>query len=166
MRTVIIIVSIIAIAATIGTIAVGMKSFDGVVVENPYEAGLAWDETYQNKAALGWNVRLRTSLFRTGRNELSLEALDRNGRQLDNVVVSVTTSRPSTRAFDKTYPAVRTANGRLQANIDLPFFGSWDLKIDVSSDKDRCSFTNRIYAEQHADKLGADSTIKVMRKNR
>jgi nitrogen fixation protein FixH len=147
-RTVIVIVSIIAIAATIGTIAVGMKIFDGVVVENPYDAGLAWDETHRNKAALGWNVRLRNGSFRTGRNELSLEALDRNSQQLENAVVQVTTSRPSTRAFDKTYPAVRTADGRFRADVDLPLFGSWDLKIDVSSDKDRCSFTNRIYAEQ------------------
>jgi len=148
MRTVIIIISIIALAATIGTIAVGMKIFDGTVVENPYEAGLAWDETHQNKAALGWDLKLRNGLFRTGRNELSLEALDRNGRQLKNAVVSVTTSRPSTRAFDKTYPAVRTANGGFQAHVDLPLFGSWDLSIEVSRDKDHCRFNNRIYAEQ------------------
>jgi len=148
MRSVIIIISIIAIAATIGTIAVGMKIFDGVVVENPYEAGLAWDETRQNKAALGWSVFLRNSLFKTGRNELTLEALDRNGRQLKNAVVQVTVSRPSTRAYDKNYLAIKTLDGKFQADVDFPLFGSWDLKIAVSGNKDRCSFTNRIYAEQ------------------
>jgi nitrogen fixation protein FixH len=148
MRTVIIIISIIALAATVGTIAVGMRIFDGIVVENPYDAGLAWDETLRNKAALGWDLRLRNDVFKFGRNELSLEALDRNGRQLDNAVVSVTTSRPSTRAYDKTYQAVRTPDGKFRASIDLPLFGSWDLKVEVGRDKDHCSFNNRIYAEQ------------------
>jgi nitrogen fixation protein FixH len=147
-RTVIIIISIIAIAATIGTIAVGMKIFDGVVVDNPYEAGLAWDETYQNKVALGWDLKVRNSAFRTGSNELFLEVLDQKGQKLDNAAVQVTTSRPSTRAYDKTYLAVKTQDGRYRTSIDLPLLGSWDLKIAVSRDKDRCSFTNRIYAEQ------------------
>lgn len=148
MRTVIIIISIIAIAATIGTIAVGMRIFDGIVVENPYEAGLAWDETHRNETALGWSVALKNGFFQTGRNELSLEALDRNGRQLKNAVVSVTTSRPSTRAYDKAYRAARAPDGKFVSSIDLPLLGFWDLKISVGRDKDRCSFTNRIYAEQ------------------
>lgn len=148
MRTVIIMISIIALAATAVTIAVGMKIFDGVVVEKPYDAGLAWDETRRNKDALGWDLKLRNGPFRTGRNELSLEALDRNGRQLDKAVVSVTTSRPSTRAYDKTYPAVRTPDGKYRTSIDLPLFGSWDLKVEVGRGSDRCSFNNRIYAEQ------------------
>jgi len=144
----IIIISIIALAATVGTIVVGMKSFDGVVVENPYDTGLAWDDTQQKKDALGWNVTLQNTLLRTGSNELSIEALDGNGRSLENAEVSVSTSRPSTRAYDKTYPAVKTPAGKFQAFIDLPLFGSWDLRIDVRRDKDRCSFNNRIYAEQ------------------
>ena len=148
MRTVIVIISIVAIALTIATIVVGIKSFDGVVVENPYETGLAWDETHQNKAALGWNVTLQNNHYITGMNELSLEALDRNGRRLENAMVSVTTSRPSTRAYDKTYPTVKTPDGKFLASIALPLFGSWDLRIEVSRDKDRCSFNNRIYAEQ------------------
>ena len=153
MRTVIIIISIIAIAATIGTIAVGMKSFEGVVVENPYETGLAWDETHQQKAALGWNIILRNKRLRVGKNELSLEALDRNGRQINDAMVSVTTSRPSTRAYDKTYAALRTPDDTFQAFIDLPFLGSWDLTIEVVRGKDRCSFNYRIYAEPQ--KLGS-----------
>jgi nitrogen fixation protein FixH len=147
-RTIIVIISVIAITATAGTIVVGIKSFDGVVVENPYEAGLAWDETHQNKVALGWNVTIQNGLFRTGKNELSLEALDRNGRQIENATVSVTTSRPSTRTYDKTYRAVRTPDGRFQASVDLPLFGAWDIRVEVNRDKDHCSFNKRIYAEQ------------------
>ena len=147
MRTVIIIISFIAIAATTGTIIVGMNSFEGIVVENPYEAGLAWDEKHREKTDLGWIVTLRNSILKTGRNELSIEALDRNGRQLENAVVSVTTSRPSTRAHDKTYPTMRTPDGKFQTSIDLPLFGSWDIDIEVIRNKDHCSFNSRIYAE-------------------
>jgi nitrogen fixation protein FixH len=148
MKMFILIIGVIAIAATIATIVVGMKSFDGVVVENPYETGLAWDKTRQNKDALGWDLKLKNDIFRTGSNELSLAVLDRNGRLLKNTAIRVTTSRPSTRAYDKTYPAARTKDGTFVAAIDLPLFGFWDLKIEVSSDKDHCSFTNRIYADQ------------------
>ena len=148
MRTVIIIICIFAVAATLGTIVVGIQSFDGVVVENPYEAGLAWDETHQNKAVLGWNVTLENGLFKTGKNDLFLKVLDRNGRQLENATVSVTTSRPSTRFYDRTYPAIRTPEGGFQTSLELPLFGSWDLRIEVNHAKDRCSFNKRIYAEQ------------------
>jgi nitrogen fixation protein FixH len=45
-----IIVSILALAATLGAIFVGIRTFDGLVVEKPYETGLAWDEIQRQKA--------------------------------------------------------------------------------------------------------------------
>ena len=49
---VLVIVSVLALAATIGAIVIGMKSFEGLVVEKPYETGLAWDEIKKKKATL------------------------------------------------------------------------------------------------------------------
>jgi nitrogen fixation protein FixH len=148
LRIMIIVISIFVIAATIATIVVGIKSFDGVVVEKPYEAGLAWDETLQNKAALGWSVNIGKNHFRTGQNELIIVALDRKGRQLENAEIRITTSRPSTRDYDRTYVAVKRPDCRFQTSIDLPLFGSWDVAVTVRRGKDQCSFNNRIFAEQ------------------
>ena len=147
-RIVIMVISILVIAATTATIVVGIKSFDGVVVEKPYETGLAWDKTLQNRTALGWRINIRNDHFRTGHNELLIDALDRNGRQLEGALITVTTSRPSTGAYDRTYPAVKKPDGRFQASIDLPVFGSWDVIITAHRAKDQCSYNNHIFAEQ------------------
>src|SRR5512147_1628402 len=88
-------VCILALAATIGTIVVGTRSFEGIVVDKPYETGLAWDETERQKAKLGWKIALVGARFRTGENELIIDAFDKNGRPLTNAAVSATVSRPS-----------------------------------------------------------------------
>jgi len=49
---VLVIVSVLALAATISALVIGMKSFEGLVVEKPYETGLAWDEIQKQKAKL------------------------------------------------------------------------------------------------------------------
>jgi len=55
MRTAIILICILALAATLGTVVVGMRTFDGLVVDKPYETGLAWDEIQRQKAMPGRN---------------------------------------------------------------------------------------------------------------
>ena len=49
---ILVIVSVLALAATIGALVIGMKSFEGLVVEKPYETGLAWDEIQKQKMKL------------------------------------------------------------------------------------------------------------------
>lgn len=55
MRIAIILICILALAATLGAIVVGMRTFDGLVVEKPYETGLAWDEIQRKKTNPGRN---------------------------------------------------------------------------------------------------------------
>ncbi len=150
MRTLITLVCIIGLAATIGTIVVGMDSFEGIVVEKPYEAGLAWDRTMQNKAKLGWTVILQNPQFKTGQNELSLLIIDKNRAPLTDAVVHVTVSRPSTRQYDKTYSMARHSDNSYHASIDLPLKGSWDILSDIDHRGDHASLKNAAYAEQGA----------------
>jgi nitrogen fixation protein FixH len=150
MRILIILISICALAATIGAIIVGRQSFEGLVVEKPYETGLAWDETRQKQANLGWTVSVQGAPFKTGKNELIVKLLDKNGSLLTDAAVSVTVSRPSTRAYDKTYQTVQQADGRYHASIDLLLYGNWGVIIDASRNNDRSSFKEAIFAEQGA----------------
>jgi len=150
MRTLIILVSLIAVAATVGTIVVGLDSFEGIVVEKPYEAGLAWDQTQHNKAKLGWTVTPKNPLFKTGTNELSLVIADKHRTPLTDAVVFVTVSRPSTRAYDRKYPMVRQPDNSYRASIDLPLRGNWDLMTDIEYRSDHASFKNTAYADQAA----------------
>ena len=57
MKTLIITVTIIALASVAGSIIVGIKTKDSLVVENPYETGLKWDELQREKAGSGWQIR-------------------------------------------------------------------------------------------------------------
>jgi nitrogen fixation protein FixH len=148
MRIFIILISIIAIGITITTIVIGVKTFDGTVVERPYETGLAWDATHRNKERLGWKILLKNAPFRRGKNDLLVTILDRDSRPVADAFVNVTVSRPSTGSFDSTYPARRELDGRYRVSIDLPKFGYWDIRVKVSRNKDQCDFTNRIYAEK------------------
>lgn len=148
MRTLIVLVCILALAATIGTIVVGLKSFEGIVVEKPYEAGLAWDQTRQNKEKLGWTVTLQNPLFKTGYNELSLLIMDRHQARLADAVAFVTVSRPSTRAYDKKYSLVRQPDMSYRAAIDLPLMGNWDIISEIDYRGDHAGFNNVVYAEQ------------------
>ena len=148
MRALIIVVTVIALAATIGAIAVGLKSFDGVVVEKPYETGLVWDDAQRNRERLGWTITLQPTIFTTGSNTLFIQVFNRAHERLTNAAVSVTISRPSTGAYDRTYQSLRLSDGRYQTAIELPLFGSWDVVTDISRNNERVSMINVIYAEK------------------
>jgi nitrogen fixation protein FixH len=148
MRILIIVICIIALAATIGAIIVGRQSFEGLVVEKPYETGIAWDETRQNQTNLGWMVSVEGAPFKTGKNELIVNIIDKNRSLLTDATVSVTVSRSSTRAYDKTYRTTQQSDGRHHADINLLFYGNWDLIIDVSRNNDHSIFKKAIFAEQ------------------
>lgn len=49
MKILIIIVGIIGFSAVIGAVIFGMKTFDGLVVDKPYETGLLWDKMQKSR---------------------------------------------------------------------------------------------------------------------
>jgi nitrogen fixation protein FixH len=148
MRILIIVISITALAATLGAIVVGRQSFEGLVVEKPYETGLKWDESRQKQTNLGWTVSVQGAPFKTGKNELVVNIIDNSGSLITDAIITVTVSRPSTGAYDKTYRTVRQADGRYHAFIGLQLYGNWDVIIDVSRDNDRAIFKEAIFAER------------------
>jgi nitrogen fixation protein FixH len=145
---IIILTCILALAATIGAIVVGSRSFEGIVVDKPYETGLAWDRERRNQEDLGWSVALQEATYKTGKNDLIVMVRDKNGAPLSDAVVSVAVTRPSTRAFDRTYQTVLRPNGLYYAAIDLPLYGNWGVIIDVSRRNERTSFNKIISANQ------------------
>ena len=148
MRFLIILISIIAVGATIATIVVGSRTFEGVVVEHSYEHGLAWDQVRQNTERLGWKVSLLGLPFKTGQNEMELSVQDKNGLPLSDAVVTVALSRPATIALDRTYAARRGQDGHYWVSVDLPQFGYWDVRVDVKQREEQCGFAEKIYAGQ------------------
>ena len=68
MKAALIIVTLIGLSAVIGAVIVGRSTFDGTVVDRPYERGLEYDAVQREKAASGWSVHIATPSFRVGRN--------------------------------------------------------------------------------------------------
>jgi nitrogen fixation protein FixH len=145
---VIVVICVLVIAATMGTVIVGSKSFEGIVVDKPYEAGLAWDEEHKNRERLGWNVTIQNPSFTTGKNDLVVIVTDKNGSPLTNTAMIVSITRPSTREYDRRYEAPLLPGGIYKTGIDLPLYGNWDLDIDIHQGSDRAVFKKVIYAVQ------------------
>lgn len=147
MRSFIILISILVTAVTTGTILVGTKSFDGVVVEKPYETGLDWDKKREQKLKLGWIVSLPGSSFPVGRNDLLVAVRDKDGNPLRDAIVLVKMTRPSSNRHDRTYEAVRQADGRYLAMVDFPLYGKWDLIMNITRHNQRVEFTKPVFVE-------------------
>ncbi len=148
MKTLIVIVSIIGLSAVAGSIFVGVKSFDGIVTEHPYEKGLAWDETRNKEKALGWSVDIGNGKFATGYNDVVLSVFDKHGKSHPGASVSITISRPSTPAYDMNYAVERIQDGSYRAAVDFPLHGNWDIDVDVSSGADKLLFKKRIFVDK------------------
>ncbi len=149
MRTLIVVVCIIALGATIGTIVIGSRSFEGTVVEKPYETGLDWDRTKQQEARLGWSLSIAQGKFKIGSNDLFFTVLDRDQILLRDATALVKVTRPSTVAYDKTYRSIRQPDGRYLAKIDLPRYGNWYVIVQITRGDDAASFTRSIFAERN-----------------
>ncbi len=147
---VLIVVIVLALAATIGAIIIGKRSFEGIVVDKPYEAGLSWDEEQRACRRLGWQVSLTNPSFKVGRNDLLILLKDRAGKPLKHAAVTVTVSRPSTRSYDRSYEAaeLHEGEGRYRSSVDLVLFGAWDIVLKVSSADGHCSYDKQIFADQ------------------
>ncbi len=144
----IILVCLIALAATIGTIVIGSRSFEGLVVDKPYETGLAWDAERKKCDRLGWKAAPSQSSFPVGRNVIDILVTTRDGALLSGATVTVLVTRPATRVYDRVSRAIRETSGQYRTSIELPVFGAWDLRTTVARDGDLCVFNQRIYAEK------------------
>lgn len=148
MKAALTIVSVIGLSAVIAAILVGRSTFDGTVVDRPYERGLQYDAVLKETAASGWSVNILPLSFHTGRNELLIEVTDRQGLPLNAAGVAVVMSRPSTAAYDRTYAAMTIAPGRFRTELNLPLYGYWDAKIQVTQENHTIIFDKRIFAVQ------------------
>jgi nitrogen fixation protein FixH len=149
MKILITLVSIFVVAFTVVTIVVGSRNFDGVVVDKPYETGLAWDETQEQKTKLGWTVSFKENKYRMGANDVLITVRDKAGRILRSPAVNVSISRPETVRYDKTYAAVLQPDGNISASIDLPARGNWTLIVSIRQGNDQAEFTYPIFAESN-----------------
>lgn len=148
MRSVIVAIVLVSLLSVAVTIVVADRVFDGTVTKDPYEKGLLWDHVQKEKEDSGLSVSLNNDGFATGMNALSLDILDKTGGPLRKAAVSVTVSRPSTTAYDKTYTCANKADGSWRSEVDLPLYGYWDLEIRIIRGGSDILFEKQVYAKK------------------
>lgn len=148
MKLLLIIVSIIGLSAVIGALVIGIRTFDGTVVNQPYEQGLSYDAVHHEKEASGWHAEILNKNLTIGINDILISITDRNSRPVTNVSVSVVVSRPSSTSYDRTYEAAATGRGRFRIIADLPLYGYWDAKVQVSDRSRSVMFERTLFAEE------------------
>ncbi|MFZ5670751.1 MAG: FixH family protein [Pseudomonadota bacterium] len=129
----------------IGTDALFMvlayRTFSGQVAANPYEAGIAYNRTLEQKArqaALGWKASLGDA-----DDGLTLTVQDAAGRPVDGLTVSATLERPATEQGRRRLALRPLGDGRYGVRATLD--GAWDVRVAaVAANGDRFEASRRL----------------------
>lgn len=120
---------LVVIAVNAVLITAAFRSFPGLVVQRPYDRGIAYnDQLRQSRAQteLGWTVLPR---YEPGR--LTVRVLDARGVPVDALVVRATLSRPLEAGSVITASLSPSADG-YTSGIEPLRHGQWDIALDVS----------------------------------
>jgi nitrogen fixation protein FixH len=129
------VVAAAALAAVVGAVWVGSRSFERTVVANPYEAGIHHDDARRRAQELGWSVWVDESGLRAGpAARLSAAVTGKDGKPLTGAEVTFRVERPGTSLLDRSAPGVAGADGRYTATLPMPEPGFWDLDVVVQKD--------------------------------
>lgn len=120
---------LVVVAVNAVLITTALNSFPGLVVQRPYDRGIAYnDELRQNRtqAVLGWTVSPR---YEAGR--LTVAIADASGAAVPGLAVRATMSRPLG-GEAQVEAGLAPATEGYAAAIALPRHGQWDLRIAAS----------------------------------
>ena len=148
MKTLIVIVIMVGLAAVVTTVIVGSRSFEGIVVDKPYERGLSWDKEQKERTVSGLNIEIKNKTFTVGENDLIIQVTDREGKPVPDAVLMLTVSRPSTNAYDRNYRLKGARGGTYSASVALPLYGHWDLRITIVRNGQNLLFPQKIFVER------------------
>lgn len=123
----------VAFSCVLGTFAyIAITTHRGVVTEQAYEKGVAYNDTIA-KAAAQDALHFSAHITHTGATVgFSLSGPD--GRPVDAGNVTLVMFRPTQAGFDHNYAMVRQPDDSYQANIaDLPAKGLWEARIHAAT---------------------------------
>jgi nitrogen fixation protein FixH len=111
-------------AADVYFATLAFRTFSGQVASNPYEAGEAFNETLERRAAqgqLGW----RATVEAADRGGVILSLRDAAGAPLEGLAIEGRLTRPATAEGAQDLVFAAKGQGRYVAAADLS--GAWDL---------------------------------------
>ena len=105
-----------------------LNSFTGVVTENPYEKGLAYNETLA-KAKEQPKMNDRVS-YNNGILQWNL--VDNENIAIDTATVTASLVRPVQDGYDFDTTLKNAGNGEYKATLDLPLKGLWQAHLKAT----------------------------------
>lgn len=120
---------LVVIAVNAVLITAAFRSFPGLVVQRPYDRGIAYnDQLRQSRAqtGLGWTIRLH---YASGR--LAVQILDAGGNSVPALDMRATLTRPLEAGSAVAVQLTPSADG-YAAEIAPLRRGQWDIALDVA----------------------------------
>ncbi len=115
------------------------SSQPGVVTEQAYEKGLAYNETIANseaQARLGWSHDFNTRLDMGNSFRVALRLKDKYGEPLARAGAGVRFIRPAAEGMDFDIVLKETRPGTYLSLVEFPELGLWDVYIAVGKGDD------------------------------
>jgi nitrogen fixation protein FixH len=115
----------LVIAVDVVFMVLAYRTFSGQVASNPYEAGLAFNQTLaqrQREASLGWSAAVETE----GGKAVVVRVLDRANHPVDRLSLTGSLERPATETGKQVLDFKPLGDGRYRAVAQLD--GAWDLR--------------------------------------
>jgi nitrogen fixation protein FixH len=110
-----------------------LASWNGLVTDNAYERGLAYNRTLAQvraEAARGWRIEIDYA-----EGMAAVRVRDAEGRALNGLDVEVRFVRPTHEGYDSTIALAGRGEGRYAAAAPLPLPGQWDMLV-VARDRE------------------------------
>ena len=117
----------IAVDAVMVTLAVRTQT--GVVTEQAYEKGLAYNQALdaaEVQKSWGW-----MSVISLHEDILSFSLQDKNSQIIKGAKVTAIIRRPVQDGYDVSYSLTQTINGDYQTQVSFPMPGEWDVKVSA-----------------------------------
>lgn len=131
----------LVIAVDVVFMVLAYRTFSGQVASNPYEAGLAFNQTLaqrQREASLGWSAAVETEAGKA----VVVRVLDRAGQPLDRLSLTGTLERPATETGRQVLDFKPLGDGRYTALAQLD--GAWDLRAVARDSKNSFELEARL----------------------
>lgn len=120
---------LVVIAVNAVLITAAFRSFPGLVVQRPYDRGIAYNEELRQdraQAAIGWSM---VPTFVDGRLTVRVSGAD--GAPVAGLVVGATLSRPL-EILPPVEATLAPSGDAYVALIELPRRGQWDVRIQAN----------------------------------
>jgi hypothetical protein len=154
MKAVLWFVVLIGLAAVVSAVVIGAMHRDVEVEDEPYEAGLRFDEDRDRISGLGWRTSAFIVRHRAGETDIRLLIRDGDGNpaMLGVGEVRAVASRPAGDLDDVPCSAEVPREGPLKGEIRAlcaPLaFGHWDFVVNITTDSGPVKFVERTYVKK------------------